>query len=256
MSADISSKLNRLLSTQPSGIVLCSSWLVENGYSLDLQQRYKKSQWFESIGAGALIRYGDHVDYLGGLHAMQTQLDLSVHPGGKTALGLQGKAHYLEFSAKHAQLFGAQGEHVPLWFKKRDWSVDVKCTLSNFLPAEIGLTEITHKQFTVKVSDPARAIMECLYLAPKSQSLLEAYELMEGLNNLRPASVQKLLEVCNSVKVKRLFLYMADKANHAWMQYLDLSRVNLGTGKRAIVASGVYIAKYQITVPKELESME
>lgn len=256
MSADISSKLNRLLSSQPLGVVLCSSWLVENGYSLDLQQRYKKSQWFESIGAGALIRYGDHVDYLGGVYAMQTQLGLSLHPGGRTALGLQGKAHYLELSPKHVQLFGAHGEHVPLWFKKQDWNVYVKYTLSNFLPAEIGLTEIPHKQFTVKVSEPARAIMECLYLAPKSQSLLEAYELMEGLNNLRPASVQKLLEACNSIKVKRLFLYLAEKANHDWMKYLDLNRVNLGSGKRAIVASGVYIPKYQITVPKELESME
>lgn len=183
MSSDISSKLNRLLSFQPLGVVLCSSWLVENGYSLDLQQRYKKSQWFESIGAGALIRYGDRVDYLGGVYAMQAQLGLSLHPGGKTALGLQGKAHYLELSPKHVQLFGTHGEHVPLWFKKQDWSVNVKCTLSSFLPAEIGLTEIPHKQFTVKVSEPARAIMECLYLAPKSQSLLEAYELMESLNN-------------------------------------------------------------------------
>lgn len=70
MSADISSKLNRLLSAQPSGVVLCSSWLAENGYSLDLQQRYKKSRWFESIGTGALIRFGDQVDYLGGVYAM------------------------------------------------------------------------------------------------------------------------------------------------------------------------------------------
>ncbi|PWW08855.1 transcriptional regulator with AbiEi antitoxin domain of type IV toxin-antitoxin system, partial [Pseudidiomarina maritima] len=52
------------------------------------------------------------------------------------------------------------------------------------------------------------------------------------------------------------FLYLAEKANHDWMQYLDLSSVNLGSGKRAIVASGVYIPKYQITVPVELESME
>ena len=256
MSANKSSKLNHLLSSQPSGVVLCSSWLVEHGYSLDLQQRYKKSQWFESIGAGALIRYSDQVDYLGGVYAIQTQLGLSLHPGGKTALGLQGKAHYLELSPKHVQIFGAHGEHVPLWFKKQDWRVNVKCTLSSFLPAEIGLTEIPHKQFMVKVSEPARAIMECLYLAPKSQSLLEAYELMEGLNNLRPASVQKLLEACNSIKVKRLFLYLAEKANHDWMKYLDLNRVNLGSGKRAIVTSGAYIPKYQITVPKELESME
>ena len=190
MSADISSKLNRLLSSQPLGVVLCSSWLVENGYSLDLQQRYKKSQWFESIGAGALIRYGDHVDYLGGVYAMQTQLGLSLHPGGRTALGLQGKAHYLELSPKHVQLFGAHGEHVPLWFKKQDWSVNVKYTLSNFLPAEIGLTETPHKQFTVKVSEPARAIEGvCILHRHNRYWKLTAHG---GLNNLRPASVQSV----------------------------------------------------------------
>lgn len=256
MSKHMASKLNALLSSQPSGVVLCSSWLADNGYSLDLQQRYKKSRWFESVGTGALIRSGDHVDYLGGVYALQNQLGLSVHPGGKTALGLQGKAQYLELSSKHVQLFGDHSEYVPLWFKRRDWEVNVKCTMSSFLPPELGLIELSHKQFKVKVSEPARAIMECLYLAPKSQSLIETYELMEGLNNLRPASVQRLLESCSSVKVKRLFLYMADKANHDWLRFLNVDNVELGSGKRSIVANGVYVAKYQITVPRELESME
>lgn len=256
MGTESSSKLNKLLRAQPTGVVLCSAWLIDNGYSNDLQKRYKKSRWFESIGTGALIRYGDEVDYLGAVYAMQTQLGLSIHPGGKTALALQGKAHYLELSPKHAQLFGGQGEHLPLWFKKRDWGLNVQSTLTKFLPPKLGLTEISHKQFKVKVSEPARAIMECLYLAPESQPLAEVYELMESLNNLRPASVQKLLEACNSVKVKRLFLYLADKADHEWVQYLNLDNVNLGSGKRAIVVDGVYVAKYQITVPKELESME
>jgi len=94
--------------------------------------------------------------------------------------------------------------------------------------------------------------MECLYLAPKSQPLLEVFELMEGLNNLRPAAVQELLERCSSVKVKRLFLYMADKAGHEWLSHIKLSKIDLGSGKRAIVKGGVYISKYEITVPKEL----
>ena len=65
MSTEKESKINTLLSSQPLGSVLCSSWLVDQGYSLDLQKRYKKSQWFDSIGTGALIRHADDVDYLG-----------------------------------------------------------------------------------------------------------------------------------------------------------------------------------------------
>ncbi|VEI63157.1 Protein of unknwon function (DUF2893) [Serratia fonticola] len=98
--------------------------------------------------------------------------------------------------------------------------------------------EIEHKSFSVKVSGPARAIMECLYLAPKSQPLMEVYELMESLNNLRPATVQKLLESCSSVKVKRLFLYLADKAGHEWLSYINIQNIDLGTGKRSIVEGG------------------
>ena len=94
--------------------------------------------------------------------------------------------------------------------------------------------------------------MECLYLAPKEQDLVECYEVMEGLNNLRPAQVQKLLEECGSIKVKRLFLFMANKASHDWLSYLKLDHVDLGSGKRRIVNDGVYDATYQITVPRAL----
>ncbi len=254
MSTELESKLNTLLSTQASGIVLSSAWLTKQGYSLDLQKRYRKSQWFDSIGTGALIRHGDQVDYLGGLYALQSQLGLSVHPAGKTALSIQGKVHYLELSTKKVQLFGVKEDSLPLWFKKRDWGVSVDCRFTSFLPAELGLVEFEHKNFKVKVSGAARAIMECIYLAPKSQPLLEVFELMEGLNNLRPVSVQKLLENCTSVKVKRLFLYLADKAGHEWFNFINLERIKLGSGKRSIVSNGVYISKYQITVPRQLET--
>lgn len=255
MSTENESKLNRLLSTQPLGVVLSSAWLADQGYSLDLQKRYKRSQWFDSIGTGALIRHSDQVDYLGGIYALQSQLGLSVHPAAKTALSMQGKAHYLELSTKAVQLFGGKDDSLPLWFKKRDWGVSVDCKLTSFLPPELGLVETEHKGFKVKVSSPARAVMECLYLAPKSQPLLEVFELMEGLNNLRPSSIQKLLEGCTSVKVKRLFLYLADKVGHEWLSYISLDKVDLGSGKRSIVNDGVYVSKYQITVPKELEAV-
>ena len=96
----------------------------------------------------------------------------------------------------------------------------------------------------------------CLYLTPKKQELVECYEIMEGLNNLRPKQVQELLEACTSIKVKRLFLYMAEKARHDWFKYIDLEGIDLGNGKRSLVKEGVYISKYQITVPKALENYE
>mgnify|MGYP005865560261 CR=1 FL=1 len=245
-------KINRLLSSQPSGIVLTSTWLKDQGYSLELQKQYRKSKWFEAIGTGAMIRHGDKVDYLGGVLALQNQLGLSIHPAAKTALAIQGKAHYLEFSNLQVQLFGSRKDTLPLWFKNRDWGVNVECKLTSFLPPKLGLVEIEHKTFTILVSSPAKAIMECLYLAPRAQSLLETYQLMEGLNNLRPKTVQTLLEACSSIKVKRLFLFMADKAGHDWLNYLQLENVDLGSGKRALVSDGVYISKYQISIPKEL----
>jgi hypothetical protein len=55
------------------------------------------------------------------------------------------------------------------------------------------------------------------------------------------------------VKVKRLFMYMAEKAGHSWFTYIDLKNIDLGKGKRSIVKNGVYNAKYQITIPRELE---
>ena len=92
--------------------------------------------------------------------------------------------------------------------------------------------------------------MECLYLVPNDQEFIECYELMESMNNVHPQKVQALLDHCQSIKVRRLFLYLAEKAEHEWFYHLDFPRVDLGSGKRQIVAGGVLDEKYKITVPK------
>lgn len=200
-----------------------------------------------------MIRQSDQVDYLGGVYALQTQLGKTIHPAAKTALAIQGRAHYLEFSTQGVQLFGGSNESLPSWFARRDWGVSINYKASGFLPADLGLVDVEHKNFAVKVSAPARALMECLYLAPGSQPLVEVFELMGGLNNLRPALTQALLEACQSVKVKRLFMFMAQKAGHDWFDFLDLKKIDLGSGKRSIVKHGIYVPEYQITIPRELE---
>ncbi|MHA7943659.1 type IV toxin-antitoxin system AbiEi family antitoxin domain-containing protein [Formosa sp. 3Alg 14/1] len=249
-------KINQLLNLQPPGVVYLSLWLTENGFSTQLLNRYKKSRWIYSIGSGAWMRMGDTPTYQGGLYALQQQVGLNIHPGGKTALSLLGKTHYLELSTKQVTLFGGSEEKLPTWFSKYNWGLKVNYHSSSFLPHNRGLQTLEQGSFNLLVSTPARALMECLYLAPKKQELVECYEIMEGLNNLRPKQVQELLETCTSVKVKRLFLYMAEKAGHDWFKYMNLENVDLGKGKRSLVKDGVYISKYQITVPKALENYE
>ena len=68
--------------------------------------------------------------------------------------------------------------------------------------------------------------------------------------------VQNLLEQCSSIKVKRLFLYMAEKSQHDWFKYINLEKIDIGKGKRSLVKDGVFVAKYAITVPKVLAEYE
>ena len=249
-------KINQLLEIIPPGVVLQSSWLLNQGYSLDLQKYYRNSGWLKALENGAMFRSNEQPGYEGGVFALQRQSSLSVHPGGRTALTLLGKAHYLELNASRIWLFGGEKEKLPTWFKKHNWGQQIHYKSSSFLPMELGLTEFSLAGFSINVSSPARAIMECLYLAPENFDLVECYELMENLNDLRPTLVQELLEACTSIKVKRLFLWMAEKLNHPWYKYLNLSKVDLGKGKRSLVKDGLYVSKYQITIPKTRQKRE
>lgn len=254
MSTEMGSKINQLLSSQPAGIVLQSTWLREQGYSLDLQKRYRESKWLESIGSGAMKRLKDPVTYEGALYALQKQSGMSIHAGGKTALEMHGLAHYLIMDKPKIYVFGGKNERLTTWFKRYDWGVTIKYHATSFLPSELGLVEKEFKQFSFKISSPLRALMECLYLIPAEQDLVECFHFMESMNNLRPALVQNLLENCYSIKVKRLFLYLAEKAGHDWVGRLETEKIDLGKGKRSIIKKGVYNSKYQITVPPELEN--
>jgi len=124
--------------------------------------------------------------------------------------------------------------------------------MSLFNNNEIGLVDKMDGELKMKVSGAARAMLECLSLTPNQFSLNEAYEIMDGLTTLRPVQVQELLENCKSIKVKRLFLFFAEKTGHSWFKYIDIKKIDLGSGNRSLAKDGVLISKYQLVVPKEL----
>ncbi len=91
--------------------------------------------------------------------------------------------------------------------------------------------------------------MEVLLLTPAQQDFTEAAQLMEGLPYMRTNKVQSLLEISNSVKAKRLYLYLGNKFNHEWAKKIDRSKIDLGSGKRVLVKGGIYDPEFQITFP-------
>ena len=137
-----------------------------------------------------------------------------------------------------------------------EWDMTVKSFTTSIFAGEQGLETLDYRGHQLLISGPEMAFMECLHLAPSQFALLDLYYVMEMLTTLRPKLVQKLLEGCSSVKVKRLFLYMAQKAGHQWFKALDLSKIDLGTGKHLFAESGRYISEYLITIPAELADYE
>ncbi|MDR0834664.1 MAG: type IV toxin-antitoxin system AbiEi family antitoxin [Candidatus Symbiothrix sp.] len=246
-------KINKLMQTLPKGLVLLSSWLVSEGYSYELQQRYRTSGWLKSIGKGAMVRSKDSLVLSGAISALQIQANLNIHVGGRSALEQLGLAHYLQVNSQETILFVNGKSSLPLWFTSNQWDTKVKLfRTSLFRDDTIGLMDYQDGELTMKISNAARAMMECLSLCPTQFPLTEAYELMEELTSLRPAQVQTLLEQCKSVKTKRLFLYFAERANHAWFKYLDVDKIDLGSGVRSFVENGTFVFKYQIVLPQEL----
>ncbi len=248
-------KIKNLLETHLPGTVYVASWLEGRGISRDLQKHYRKSGWLETAGTGAFKRPGEQVSWQGGLYALQVQSGLAVHAGGLTALALQGYAHYLRLGAETVFLFSPPKTSLPAWFRNRDWGRKIHHCKSSVLPPGLALTDYNAGAFSVKISAPDRAILECLHLSPDPVDLVECYQVMEGLTTLRPKLLQPLLEHCGSVKVKRLFLYMAEKAGHDWFKRLDTAKFDLGAGARTVTKGGVYVSRYGLTVPEELEKL-
>jgi hypothetical protein len=252
MDSQSRSKINRLLTDWSRGTVAVQSWLSDRGVYRQLVEVYHKTGWLNRIGRGAFTRMDDRVDWTGGLYAIQEQMRLKIHAGGKTALQMHGYAHFLPLGKGGAvSLFGPPGEKLPAWFRKYDWGANIQYMTTGLFSDQtnVGLTKKETGSYVVTVSSPERAIMEVVFLVPQKESFEEATLLMEGLRNLRPRLVQNLLEQCQSVKVKRLFMLLAENCNHPWVKKLDLSRVHFGKGKRSIVKGGRLDPKYNITVP-------
>lgn len=245
-------KLNQLMRHWPAGVPLTSFWLKNNGYYKQLVNLYNKNGWIKSLGKGAYSRLDDPLTWQGSVNALQTQLHLPLHVGGLTALELFGVTQYVMFNDSEPLFYlynlGEQAPHIPKWFQNKFTNCHLEQKL--LFNTEIGLLDREASGVLMKISSPERAVLEMLSSVPNKLTLDHANELIESLDRLRGNLMQQLLESCLSVKVKRLFLYFAERCNLACFKELDLSRINIGSGKRVIVEGGHYNKKWLISLPE------
>ena len=249
MSSIKNTNIKNVLKNHPHNTILTAQGLLNQGVSRDLQRSAVRSGWFTRIGHGAYTVLDEPVDLDGALYTLQRELDLKIHQGGFSVLHEKyGKTHNIPIS-RHKQLFSYRGERIPTWFKEK-YGDSYDLVKTSFLPPAVGLIDYENMNFTVRISSIERAVLEMLYLTPSAHTLHESYQILELITVIKPELMMELLECCSSIKVKRLFLYMAERLDFPWFRRIGISKIDLGSGVREISKGGQYDKKYGIVIEK------
>ena len=265
---------------------MSAAWLEENGYSAPLRKKYVAAEWLNQPARGVFRRPGGEMQWQQVIISLQHIMEFPVIVGGRTALELHGFSHYVTMGhAKEIHLYG--DSPLPGWVNKLDLPEKLVFHNAKKLfreePIAYGLTNAkmnlmdgsassrdpVHSRFSsfvdhswgprdwpLTLSTPERAILELMAEVPQRESFHQADVLMESLRTLSPRRLQKLLENCRSIKVKRLFLWFAQRHGFRWLNQIHEEKIDLGKGKRMLARGGKLDHKYQITVPEDLNGGE
>lgn len=254
-------KLISLLATLGDGWLAPSSWLARRGYSRSLLGHYVQRGWLVSPARGVFLRAGAPPSWQTVVFSLQRLGGLPLHVGGRHALALQGHDHYLRMGPAAVTLYGPAA--LPAWVNRlglAETFVVVPDRKLGLAPASAELEDIglatmpgDRPDAPLVVAQPERAILELLLLVPQSASTAEADAALQGMTRLRPDRVSALLRRCTSVKVKRLFLALAERHGHAWFPHLNLDGVELGRGNRVLVPGERLNPTWHISLPANLD---
>lgn len=232
-------------------------WLVENGISHSLTQKYAQSGWLNKLSNGVYYRPSQKENYVpnwsDALSALTQQLQLPVHLCGLSSLTHQGLSHYLSLTSENVWVGVRNKQSLPKWFKNfpdQTWLYCSNNKLSDLLDKDFTTVLVNGRE--LKASTPELAAYEVVDSIGKHISFEHAAELFQGLVNLSPRKVQSLLARSNAVRTNRIFLFLSHYHDHQWAKHLDESQIELGSGKRQVVPEGRYDERYKITVPNLL----
>lgn len=253
----MSSKLNWLLQNTLPGSLVLQAWLTQHDISPQLAQKYVKSGWLKKVRSGVYYRPGKKPEWHNAVECLTNQLELPVHLAGLTSLTHQGKSHYLQLHEKSIWLQVPPKTRLPQWFKAfpnnafiepPQWLFVTSNKLLKDEPSDLIVVKVNNAR--LKASRPELAALELLNAVPTHISFEHAAEVFQGLTSLSPRKVQSLLNRSQSIKANRLFLFLANYYQLPWASRIDETHIKLGSGKRQVVAGGVFDHDYQVTVPE------
>ena len=259
-------RLKPLMDRVPPGFMVDTPWLRGRGIDPKSIHDYVARGWLKRVIRGVYRRPlpegaqgADETSWEISLLSLQWIMKYAVHLGGESALDMAGYAHYLSLGGRsRVQFYG----EVPSWLKRLPMQTEIvmrRRTLFGDDPVgidEAGLetgsigASVEVWRWPIKASSPERAILEALNELPHRASFESLDKIFEGLVSLRPKQLKALLSACRSVKVRRPFLVFADRHDHGWRKYLDTSKIDLGSGPRALVEGGKLHPTYRIYVPE------
>ena len=251
----------------PPGLVAAKSWLLEKNVQRHTVDNWLKSGQLVGVARGVYQRPESALTWQGVACSLQ-RMGVDLTPGGLTALEMQGLNHNLSMGSRSiVHLYGRSP--LPVWINHvlPETSFARHPTLEFEIEQDdpsfenvFWRTQVMpfgNEKYSLKISSPELAMLQLLMDVPTSISFEHADNLLQGLPNLSPQKLSLLLEHCKNVKVKRLFLWLAEHNESPWLKRLDLHRFSieggtLGSGKRVIATGGKLDRKYLITVPKEM----
>jgi hypothetical protein len=251
-----------LYEIMPEGLVTTHKWLMENNLTRHAIDNLVKSNQLESLSKGVYVRNANKISWQSVVFSLQKILKTDLVIGGLTALEIQGLSHYLSLSEnKTVHLFG--NDVLPEWVNNLDLNVKfVRHTTNSLfaknleenkqLPPFTSQRDWDNDNRKLNLSLPERAYLEVLLDVPQKITFEHADQLMQGLTTLSPRNLQKTLEYCQNVKVKRLFFWFADRQNYVWLGKINRESITLGSGNRMLIKGGKLDTKYKITVPEWL----
>jgi len=236
------------------GLIVDRNWLRQRGVSTTAIDYYLRSGKLASYAHGLYRIPGPPLKWQNIVHSLNV-LDYNTHIGHATALTFHGFDHYLRLGKKVSIMLYSL-KRLPQWVDKIDTIPSIKRMKPNpFDDNEIGTENVPFGtwDWPIRYSSAERAFIEFASTIDTEVQISQTLKMLEGAVNLRPRILQTLLQACNSIKTKRLFLWLARTAGHSWYKHLDVSTIDLGKGKRQIVVGGMLDVEYFITVPREVQ---